>query len=198
MCTEVWKMTKFRQYLSMAAIFYGYILGKMLYFSIIMTTTGIKWCNDGIPGIFEFWLKNVFWPKISKFWFLSEIVVHMTANAKLKTPSKSEHSNARYDLLKMRSNQELHIPMQIALNNRKVQNGIYKICHVHLTDGQNEMRFWFLCFLIEREHIWQKVFCFFFWDKKHIFFIKITDFWNSIKTLFYSFNSQHYRNGNFP
>ena len=60
--------------------------------------------------------------------------------------------------------------MQIALNNRKVQNGIYKICHVHLTDGQNEMRFLFLCFLIEREHIWQKVFCFFLGQKKHIFY----------------------------
>ena len=76
----------------------------------------------------------------------------MTANAKLKTPSKSEHSNARYDLLKIKSNKELHIPMQIALNNRKVQNEMHKICHVLLTDGQNEMRFLFLCFLIEREH----------------------------------------------
>ena len=61
-----------------------------------------------------------FLPKISKFWFLSESVVSMTANAKLKTPSKSEHSNARYDFLKIKSNKELHIPMQIALNNRKV------------------------------------------------------------------------------
>ena len=41
-----WPPLKFRQYLSMAAIFYGYILGKMLYFSIIMTTTGIKWWNS--------------------------------------------------------------------------------------------------------------------------------------------------------
>ena len=55
-------------------------------------------------------------------------------------PYKSEHSNARYDLLKIKSNKELHIiPMQIALNNRKVQNG-----HVLLTKGQNEMQFTFL------------------------------------------------------
>ena len=72
--------------------------------------------------------------------------------AKLKTPSKSEHSNARYDLLKIKSNKELHIPMRIALNNRKVQIGINKICHVLLADGHNEMRLSFLCFLIEREH----------------------------------------------
>ena len=93
-----WPPLKFRQFLSMAVVFYGYILGKMIYFSIIMTTTGIKWCNDGIPDVFEFRLKKCFWPKISKFWFLSEIVVHMNANAKLKTRSKSEHWNARYDL----------------------------------------------------------------------------------------------------
>ena len=56
--------------------------------------------------------------KLSKFWFLSEIVVHMNANAKLKTPSKFEHSQARYDLLKIKSNKKLlHIPVQIALNN---------------------------------------------------------------------------------
>ena len=41
-------------------------------------------------------------------------------DAKLKIPSKSEHSNVRYDLLKIKSNQELHIPMQIALNNIKI------------------------------------------------------------------------------
>ena len=76
----------------------------------------------------------------------------MNANAKLKTPSTSEHSNARYDLLKIKSNKELHFPMQIALNNRNIQNGIHKICHVLLTNGQNEMRFSFLCVLIDREH----------------------------------------------
>ena len=81
---------------------------------------------------------------------LSEIVVHMNANAKLKTPSKSEHSNSRYDLLKMKSNEELHIPRQIAL--RKVHNVIQKICHVFLTDCQNEMRVSLSCFLIERDH----------------------------------------------
>ena len=83
---------------------------------------------------------------------MSHIVVHVNVNAKLKTPSKPEHSNARYDLLKIKSNKELHMPMQIALNNRKVQNGIHKICHALLKDGQNEMRFSFLCFLNEREH----------------------------------------------
>ena len=136
----------------------------------------------------------MFWQKNSKFRFLSENVIHMNANAKLKTPSKSEPSTARYDLLKMKSNKELHTPRQIALNNRKVQNGIHKICYVLLTDGQNEMRFSLLCFLVNREHFWQKLIFWYFWgDKTHIFFIKITDFWNSIKTLFYSFNSQHYR-----
>ena len=35
-------MEEFRQFLSIAVIFYGYILGKMLYVSIIMTTAGIK------------------------------------------------------------------------------------------------------------------------------------------------------------
>ena len=58
-----WPPLKFRQFLSMAVIFYGYILGKMLYFSKIMTTTGIKWCNDRIPEIFEFCLKNMFLTK---------------------------------------------------------------------------------------------------------------------------------------
>ena len=48
-----WPPLKFRQFLSMAVIFNGYILAKMLYWSIIMTTAGIKWCNDGIPDIFE-------------------------------------------------------------------------------------------------------------------------------------------------
>ena len=28
-----------------------------------MTTAGIKWCNDGIPEIFEFCLKNMFLTK---------------------------------------------------------------------------------------------------------------------------------------
>ena len=45
-----------------------------------------------------------------------------------------------------------YVPMQSAFNNRKVQNGIDGICHVLLTDGQIEMRFPFLCFLIKREH----------------------------------------------
>ena len=76
----------------------------------------------------------------------------MNVNAKLKTPSKSEYLNAIYDLLKIKSYKELHIPMQIALNNRKVQNEKHKICHVLLTDGQNEMQFSCLCFLIEKEH----------------------------------------------
>ena len=76
--------------------------------------------------------------KKSKFCFLSEIVVHIQAYAKLKTPSKSEHSNAWYDFLKIKSNKELHILMQIALNNTEVENGIHKICHILLTDGQNE------------------------------------------------------------
>ena len=120
----------------------------------------------------NFAYKTCFCPKISKFWFLSEIVVHINANAKLKNTSKPEHSNARYDLLKIKSNKELHIPMQIALNNRKVQIGIHKICNVLLTDGQNEMRFSFLCFLIEREHFCQKLNIWFFWDKNHIFWSK--------------------------
>ena len=34
----------------------------------------------------------------------------MNAKAKLKTQSKSEHTIARYDLLKIKSNKELHIP----------------------------------------------------------------------------------------
>ena len=119
----------------------------------------------------------------------------MNANAKMKTPSQSEHSNVRYDLLKIKSNKELHIPMQIALNNRKVLIGIHKICHVLLTDGQNEMRVSSVCFLIEREISDKKnIFCLLFWDKNHICFIKITYFWNSIKTLCYSFNIKHYRN----
>ena len=159
-----------------------------------MTIAGIKWCHDGIQEIIEFCWKICFWPKISKFWFLSEIFVHMNGNAKLKTPFKSEHSNARYDLLKIKSNEELHIPMQILLNKRKVQHGIHKICHVLLMDGQNEMRLSFLCFLIKREQFWQKLNFWFFGTKSTFFFIKITDFWNSIKTLFYSINSQHYRN----
>ena len=92
--------------------------------------------------------------------------------------------DARYDHLKIKSNEELHIPMQIALNNRKVQNGIHKIYHVLLTDGQNEMWFSFLCFLIEREHFWQKIFFWFFFGQKPHFLIKITDLWNSITTLF--------------
>ena len=50
----------FRQFLSMSVIFYGYIVGTMLWLSIIMTTAGIKWCNDGILEIFEFCLKNMF------------------------------------------------------------------------------------------------------------------------------------------
>ena len=141
----------------------------------------------------NFVLKKVCDQKFRFFHFLSEIVFYMNANAKLQTPSNSEHWNARYDLLKVKSNKELHIPMQIALTNRKVQNGIHKICHVLLTDGQNEMRFLFLCFLIEREHFWRKLNFLFFWDK-NTFFIRFTDFWNSIKTVFYSFNSQHYRN----
>ena len=72
---------------------------------------------------------------------MSENFVHMTANANLKTPSKSGHTNARYEFVKNKSNKELHFPVQIAMNNRKVQNGIHKICHVLLTDSQNEMRF---------------------------------------------------------
>ena len=96
-----WPPLKFGSFFQWLLFFYVYILGKMLYFSIIMTTAGIKWCNDGIPEIFEFCLKNMFLTKISKFWFLSEIVVHMNANSKPKTPSKSEHSNVRYDLLKL-------------------------------------------------------------------------------------------------
>ena len=87
-----------------------------------MTTAGIKWCNGKIPEIFEFCLKkHVFDRKFRNFDFLSEIVVH-----KLKTPSKSEHSNARYDILKIKSNKELHISMQIALNNRKSKMGYTK------------------------------------------------------------------------
>ena len=48
---------------------------------------------------------------------MSEIVIHMNANAKLKTKFKSEHSNARYDLLKnniksemrsFKSNENIH------------------------------------------------------------------------------------------
>ena len=76
----------------------------------------------------------------------------MNANAKLKIPSISEHANARYDILEIKSNKELYSPMQIALKNRKVKNGIHKIPHVLLTDGQKEMWFPFLCFSIEREH----------------------------------------------
>ena len=72
-----------------------------------------------------------------EIWLITKLIVHMNTNVKPKTPSKSEHSNARYDLLKIKSNKELHIPMQNALNNRKVQNWIHKICHVLLTDGQN-------------------------------------------------------------
>ena len=53
-------MTIIGQLLSMAVIFYGYILGKMLDFSLIMITAG---CNDGIPEIFEFCLKNMFLTK---------------------------------------------------------------------------------------------------------------------------------------
>ena len=98
---------------------------------------------------------------------------------------------------KIKSNKELYIPMQIALNSWKVQNGIHKIGHVLLTDGQNEMRFSFLCFLFEREHFWPKKKK----KKKNNKKTKkqnkqtknVTDFWNSIKTSF-SFNSQHYRN----
>ena len=117
----------------------------------------------------------------------------MTVNAKLETLSKSEQSNARYEILKNKSNKELHILMQTALNNRKVQTGIHRICL--LTDGQNEMRFSFLCFLLKREHFWQKKLFLIFWGQKpHFLFLKITDFWNSIKTSFYIFNSQHYRN----
>ena len=33
-----------------------------------------------------------------------------------------------------------------------------------------------------------------FYGQRTHYFIKITDFWNSIKTLFYSFDGQHYRN----
>ena len=58
-----WPPLKCRQFLSMAVIFYGCILGKMLYFSIIMTTAGIKWCNDEISEIFKFCLKNMFLTK---------------------------------------------------------------------------------------------------------------------------------------
>ena len=40
-CTEVWKMAAIKiSAVSMAVIFYGYISGKMLYFSLIMTTAG--------------------------------------------------------------------------------------------------------------------------------------------------------------
>ena len=78
----------------------------------------------------------------------------MTANAKLETPSKSEHSNARYEFLKI--NKELYFPMQIALNSRKVQNGILKICQVLLTNDQNDMRFSFWGFLMEKEHFFTK------------------------------------------
>ena len=97
----------------------------------------------------------------------------MNANAKLKNPSKSEHSNARYDLLKIKSNNELHIPMHIALNNRNVQNGIHKICHVLLMDGQNETRFSFVCFLIEIKFLIffgtkTFFFFFFFFSQSHI------------------------------
>ena len=98
----------------------------------------------------------------------------MNANGKLKTQSKSEHSNASYDLFKIKSNKELHIPMQIALNNRTVQNGIHKICHILLTDGQNEMRFVFL----NRKRTFLTKIKFFiflggtkttFWDQNHRF-----------------------------
>ena len=69
----------------------------------------------------------------------------------------------------MKFYKELHILVQIALNNREVQNGIYKICHVLLTGCQSELQFSFLCFLIEREHFWQKLNFWFFGDKHHIF-----------------------------
>ena len=97
------------------------------------------------------------------------------------------------EVWKIKSNKVLHIPMQIELDNRKAQNWIHKICHVLLTDDQNEMPFSSLCFSIEREHFWQKL-NFWFFGTKTTFFIKITDFWNSNKTLFNSFNNQHYRN----
>ena len=60
----------------------------------------------------NFLLKNMFLAKNFLILILSEIVVHMIAIAKLKTPSESEHSNARSDLLNLNSNKELHIRMQ--------------------------------------------------------------------------------------
>ena len=145
----------------------------MFYFSmisIIMTNAGIKWCNNGIPEIFEFCLKNVFDQKFRNFDFCLKL---------LSTWMQMQNWNpiqiwAR-KCEKIKSNKELHIPMQIALTNRKVKNGIHKICHVLLTNGQHEMWFSFLCFLIERERFWQKFnFWFFlakntFFDQKHRF-----------------------------
>ena len=154
-CTKVWKMTAIKiSAVSFKGCYFLWIyFRENAFLSIIMTTTGIKWCNDGIPENLWILLKNMFFDqKKSKFWLLSENFVHMTANANLKTPSKSGHSNARYEFVKIKSNKELHFPVQIAINNRKFQNGLLKTFYVLLTDGQNEMRFPVLCFLIEREH----------------------------------------------
>ena len=76
-------------------------------------------------------------------------------------PHPNLSTQTRHMKFKLSQNKELHIPMQIALNNRKIQTGIPKICHILSTDGQNEMRFSFLCFLIKRELCGTKFFFFF-------------------------------------
>ena len=101
-----WPPLKFRQFLSMAVIFYGYILGKMLYFSIIMTTTGIKWWNSRCIWISV--KKNVFDPKFRNFDFCLKLL-----STWMQMQNWKRDPNLSTETRDMTSNKELHIPMQM-------------------------------------------------------------------------------------
>ena len=137
----------------------------MLYVLVIMTTTGINWCMDGIPEIFTFCLKRCFYQKLRTFNFCLKMLSTLLQMQNCK-PHPNLSTQTRDMIFYILSLE------RVALSNRKVQNGIDKIYHLHFTDGQNEIRFSFLFFFIERGHFWQKIKFGFFGRTKNTFFHK--------------------------